>query len=93
MIGSGGPRYELYHDLHGSDGCGVYCVSRRAVDANISYQNENKGHDVQRGDVILPRTGSEKSPAVLEDCVMGMIGSGGPRYGTGEAAETTGNGR
>ena len=29
--------YELYHDLHGSDGCGVHCVSRRAVDANISY--------------------------------------------------------
>ena len=24
--------FELYHDLHGPDGCGVYCVSRGDVD-------------------------------------------------------------
>ena len=32
------------------------------------------GHDVLRGDVILPRTGSDESPAVLEYSVVGTIG-------------------
>ena len=81
--------YELYHDLQGSNGCGVYCVYRGAVDVDVSYwSDENKGHDVQRGDVILPLTGSEESPAVLEHSVVGIFGSGGFRYGTREAAET-----
>ena len=47
----------------------------------MSYWSENNGHGVQRGDAILPRTGSDESPAVLEDSVVGMISSGGPRYG------------
>ena len=27
--------YELYHDLHGSDGCGEYCVSHGDINAVI----------------------------------------------------------
>ena len=46
--------YEPYHDPHGSDGCGVYCVSRGTVDADVSYSSENMGHDVLRGDVAEP---------------------------------------
>ena len=78
--------YELYHDLHGSDGCGRYCVSRgavSAVSADMPHWSENKEHDVLRGDVILPRTGYNELPAVLEDSVVGAISSGGPWCGTG----------
>ena len=95
--------YELYHDLHGSDGCGIYCVARGIVDADVSYWSENRGpdvshwsdnvrHDIQRGDVILSRTGSDVSPAVFEDSVVGTIGSGGPPVHRGSCRDSTRNG-
>ena len=90
--------YDLYHDIHGSDGCGRYCCSG-VVDADLSHWSENRGpdashwsdnvrHCLQKGDVILSGTSSDVSPAAFEDSVVGTISSGGPRYGTGEAAET-----
>ena len=78
--------YELYHGLHGSDGCVIYCVARGIVDADVSHWSENRGSDVsqwsdnvrhylQKGDVILSCTGSDVSPAALEDSVVGPGGS------------------
>ena len=46
----------------------------------MPHWSENKGHDVLRGDVILPRTSSNESPAVLENSVLW--------YGSGEAVES-----
>ena len=43
--------YKLYHDLHGSDGCGEYCVSH-----DVSSLEEYRGRDVIRINVIRPRT-------------------------------------
>ena len=83
--------YELYHDRHGSDDCRRYCVSRgtvSAVSTDVPHWSENREHNVLRGDVILARTGSNELPAVLEDSVVGAIGSGGPWCGSGEAVET-----
>ena len=67
----------------------------------MSHWSDNRGpdalhwsddlrHYLQSGDVILSRTVSDVSPAAFEDSVRGLIGSRGPRYGTGEAAETGG---
>ena len=89
--------YELYHDLHGFDGCGIY-YARGVVDAEVSHWSENRGpdashwsddvrHYLQKGDVILSRTGSDVSPDAFEDSVLGTIGLGGPRYGTGDAVD------
>ena len=36
----------------------------------MSYLSENIGQDVLRGDVILPQTGSDESPAVLDKSVV-----------------------
>ena len=88
VYGFVGDDYELYHDLHGSDGCGRYCVSRGAVSADVPHWSENKEHDALRGDVILPLTGSNEFPAMLEDSVVGAIGLGGPWCGSWEAEET-----
>ena len=47
VYGYVGPdEYEVYHDLHGADGCGVYCVSRGAVNADVSHWSENQEYDV-----------------------------------------------
>ena len=57
---------ELYHDRHGPDGCGIYCVARGVVDADVSHWSENRGpvvshwsdnvrHNLQKGDVIPDR--------------------------------------
>ena len=70
--------YELYHDLHGSDGCGVYCVARGVVDADVSHWSENRAphvshwsddanHYFKKSDVFLSRTGYDVLPAVFED--------------------------
>ena len=48
------------------------------------------GHYVLRGDVILPRTGLDESPAVLEDNVVGMISLEGPWDQRG-CGDSTGN--
>ena len=37
---------ELYHDLHGSDGCGINCVSRGAVGAAMPHWSGDEGSDV-----------------------------------------------
>ena len=80
--------YELYHDLHGSDGCGVY-VCLGALSARMCHTGATiRDMMVQRSDAILPRIGSDESPAVLEDSGLGYNRLGRPRYGTGEAAET-----
>ena len=82
--------YELYHDLHGSDGCGVYCVAWGVVDADVLHWSENRGpdmshwsddvrHYLKKGDVILSRTGSDGSPAASEYSVVSCRDS--PGYG------------
>ena len=70
--------YELYHDLHGSDGCGEYCVSYGVANADVSSLEEHRGRDVIRIDVIRPQTDSDKSSAALETSVVGAIGTGAP---------------
>ena len=52
--------YELYYDLYGSDGCGIYCVALGIVEnrwPDVSHWSDNVRHDIQKGDVILSRTG------------------------------------
>ena len=44
--------YELYHDLHGQDGCGVYCISRGNVGVVPYWSDEEEG-DVYEGDPAL----------------------------------------
>ena len=46
--------YELKHDIHGSDGCGEFCVSHSDANADVSSLDENRGRDVIRIDVIRP---------------------------------------
>ena len=72
----GSDDFELYHDLHGSDGCVVYCVSRGAVGVAVPRWCGDEGSDVYGGDVILPHTGVEESLQVLEHSVVGTIGVG-----------------
>ena len=64
--------YELYHDLHGPDDCGVYCVSRGDVGV-VPYWSGDEEGDVYEGDVALPWTGSDE-PA---NSVVSMFGPGG----------------
>ena len=65
----------LYHDLHGPDDCGVYCVSRG--DTGVTpYWTGVEECDVYEGDVALPRTGSDEPfNSVIR---TSPPGSGGP---------------
>ena len=72
----GSDDFELYHDLHGSDGCVVYCVSRGSVGVAVPRWCGDEGSDVYGGDVILPHTGLDESLQVLEHSVVGTIGVG-----------------
>ena len=51
----GTDNYELYHDLHGPDDCGVYCVSRGDV-AVVPYWSGDEEGDMYEGDLALLRT-------------------------------------
>ena len=51
--------YELYHDLHGPDDCGVYCISRGDVGV-MPYWTDVEKCDNYEGKVVLPRTGSDE---------------------------------
>ena len=53
----GPDEHKLYHDLHGPDDCGVYCVSRGDVGVT-PYWTGVEECDVYEGDVVLPQTGS-----------------------------------
>ena len=67
--------YELYHDLHGPDDCGVYCVSQG--DAGVMpYWTGGEECDAYEGDVALPRTGSDEP--FSNSIYISPPGSGGP---------------
>ena len=82
--------YELYHDLHGPDGCEVYCVSRSDVDV-VPYCSGDEEGDVYEGDVALPQTGSDEMVDMLEHSVISTIGPGGPCDETGSVADAPGD--
>ena len=65
--------YELYHDLHGPDVCGLYYVSQGDV-GMVPYWSEDEEGDVYEGGVALPRTGSDEPV----NSVVSTSGPGGP---------------
>ena len=84
VYGFVGPdNYELYHDLHGPDGCGAYCVSQGDVGV-VPYWSGDEEGDVYEGDAALPRTGSDKPVDMLEH-------SGGPCDETGPVVDAPGD--
>ena len=59
--------YELYHDLHGPDDCGVYCVARRDA-GGTPYWTGVEDCDGYRGAVVLPQTGSGEPVSGVMPC-------------------------
>ena len=91
MYGFVGPdNYELYHDLHGPDGCWVYCVYRGDVGV-VPYWSGDEEGDVYEGNVALPRTGSDEPVDMLEHSGVSTIGPGGPCDETGPVAYWSGD--
>ena len=65
--------YELYHDLHGSDDCGLYCISQGEAGGMSYWAGVEKGDDYE-GNGVLPWTGSvEPVHSVL--CTFGLVES------------------
>ena len=60
---------ELYHDLHGPDDYGIYCISRGEAGVTPYCIGVEKC-DNYEGNVVLPRTGSDEpvDSAVLPCC-------------------------
>ena len=78
MYGFVGPDiYELYHDLHSPDDCGVCCVSWGDVGV-VPYWSGDEEGDVYEGDVAQPRTRSDELADTLAYSVVSTFGSGGP---------------
>ena len=87
VYGFVGPdNYELYHDLHGPDDCGVYCVSRGDVGV-VPYWSGNEEGDVIEDDVALPRTGSDEPVDMFGHSVVSTFGPGGPCDEEGDVYE------